>query len=118
MTHLAEVRWLSLTDVADERGRLTAVEGERDVPFPIARVFYVHHVTPGIDRGGHAHCDTDQVAVAAYGSLKVDVSDGVDTVSYTLTDPGRGLFLPRMLWVRLYGFTPGAVLLVFASTHY
>jgi dTDP-4-dehydrorhamnose 3,5-epimerase-like enzyme len=115
---LADVRWYELQSVADERGRLTVVEGERHIPFPIARVFYVHDVVGGVDRGAHAHRDTDQLAMAVSGSLKIDVSDGIETRSYELVRPDRGLYLPRMIWVRLYDFSPGAVCLVLASTPY
>ncbi len=112
------IRWLDLQDVKDDRGRLTAVEASHHIPFAIERIFYVHQVTPGIDRGGHAHRDTDQVAVAVHGSLRMDLSDGIDVLPVELNDPARGLYIPRMTWTRLYDFSPGAVCLVLASTHY
>ncbi|HWH69802.1 MAG TPA: FdtA/QdtA family cupin domain-containing protein [Candidatus Sulfotelmatobacter sp.] len=114
----SEVRWLPFQDVLDERGRLTAVEGSAHIPFRIARVFYVHQVCTGQERGGHAHKDTDQVAVAVHGQMKVDLSDGVTTRTFHLNDPGRGLYIPRLLFTRLYDFRPDTVLLVFASTAY
>ncbi len=115
---IAAVRWLEFMDNIDERGRLTAVEGEISLPFSIARVFYVHQVRPGEDRGGHAHRDTDQVLTALGGSLDVVVSDGRTHRRYRLDHPGRGIYLPRMIWVRMYDFSPGCACLVFASTHY
>ena len=115
---LSDVRWLPFQDVPDDRGRLTAVEGAQHVPFEIARVFYVHQVVPNTDRGGHAHRQTDQVAVAVHGSLRIDVSDGVTVNTYVVDDPSRGLYIPRMLWTRLYDFSGDGVCLVFASTHY
>ncbi len=72
----------------------------------------------GVDRGGHAYRETDQVAIAVHGMFKIDVSDGVETKSFGLTRPDRGLYLPRLTWVRLYDFSSGAVCLVLASTHY
>lgn len=115
---MADVRWLELQDVCDSRGRLTAVESEVHIPFPIARVFYVHQVQPGVDRGGHAHKDTDQLAVAVHGSLKIYLSDGVETRGFQLDRPDRGLYIPRLIFARLCDFSPGAVCLVFASTKY
>ena len=116
--NLSAVEWVELQDVIDDRGRLTAIESGLHTPFEIARVFYVHQVSPGVDRGGHAHKDTDQVAVAASGRLKVDVSDGIEIRTYSLDRPDRGLFLPRLVFTRLHDFSSGAVCLVFASTHY
>ncbi|HDQ41855.1 MAG TPA: WxcM-like domain-containing protein [Desulfonatronum sp.] len=117
-TGLAAVRWLAFMDNIDERGRLTAVESGISLPFPIRRVFYVHQVLPGEDRGGHAHRDTDQVLTAVGGSLHVVVSDGREHRRYRLDHPGWGIYLPRMIWVRMYDFSRGSACLVFASTHY
>ena len=110
------VRWVELPSRVDERGVLTSVEGAMDVPFEIKRVFYMHHIIT--DRGGHAHADTDQVVIAAAGLFKMDLSDGTNTQTYVLGDPTRGVYTPRMVFIRLYDFSPGAVCLVLASTHY
>jgi dTDP-4-dehydrorhamnose 3,5-epimerase-like enzyme len=110
------VRWVELPSRVDERGVLTSVEGAMDVPFEIERVFYMHHIIT--DRGGHAHADTDQVVIAAAGRFKMDLSDGTNTQTYVLDDPTRGVYTPRMVFIRLYDFSPGAVCLVLASTHY
>jgi len=110
------VRWVELPSRVDGRGVLTSVEGQIDVPFEIKRVFYMHHIIT--DRGGHAHADTDQVVIAAAGRFKMDLSDGTNTQTYVLDDPTRGVYTPRMVFIRLYDFSPGAVCLVLASTHY
>lgn len=113
-----DVRWIALTTVKDSRGRLTAVEAGRDVPFAIRRVFYMHEVEPGAGRGGHAHRDTDQVAVSVSGSVRILVSNGRSSRSVVLDDPTWGVYLPRMTWTRLSEFSEGAVCVVMASTHY
>ena len=110
------VRWVELPSRVDARGVLTSIEGEIDVPFEIKRVFYMHAIVT--DRGGHAHADTDQVVIAAAGHFKMDLSDGTNTQTYVLDDPTRGVYTPRMVFIRLYDFSPGAVCLVLASTHY
>ena len=116
---LDHVRWINFQDVIDDRGRLTAIEENAHIPFPIKRVFYVHQVVPGVDRGGHAHRDTDQVVVGIHGSLKIDVSDGTTVKTYMLDNPGKGLFVPKMIWIRLYEFfSTDAVCLVLADTIY
>ena len=88
------------------------------VPFEIKRVFYMHDVAQEADRGGHAHRDTDQFAVAVHGSLKIVVSDGSESRLVILDDPAWGITLPRMIWTRLMDFSDGAVCLVLANTHY
>jgi hypothetical protein len=115
---LAEVRWIDLPSATDERGILTAVEGTKDIPFPISRIFYMHGTPAGIERGGHAHRDTSQVVIPIAGHFRVDVSDGAVSRSFELLDPRKGLFVPPMIWVRLYEFSSVAVALVLADTHY
>jgi len=112
------VQWVDFIDNVDERGRLTAIEGEITVPFSIKRVFYVYQVHHGVARGGHAHRETDQVLTVISGSLDVLISNGLEHRKYRLDNPGKGIFIPRMLWVKMFDFSPGAACLVFASTNY
>lgn len=115
---ISDIKWINLNSVCDDRGCLTAIEGSQQVPFEIKRVFYMHDVVKGADRGGHAHRDTDQFAVAVHGSLKIVVSDGVDSRLVILDTTGWGITLPRMTWTSLFEFSEGAVCLVLSSTHY
>ena len=102
----------------DERGCLTALEVERDVPFEIRRVFLVHDTVPGVPRGGHAHRSTEQVLVAVSGVVKVRVSDAAEESHHVLEGPGEGLYVGRLLWTDLKEFSEGAVLMVLASDRY
>jgi dTDP-4-dehydrorhamnose 3,5-epimerase-like enzyme len=113
---LDAVRWIDLPSSIDARGILTSVEGGIDIPFDIKRVFYMHRINT--DRGDHAHRDTEQVVVAASGSFKMDLCDGTDTRTYLLDDAMRGVYMPPMVFVKLYDFSPDAVCMVLASTHY
>lgn len=115
---LESVRWIDFQDVVDERGRLTAIEVGQHVPFSIERVFYVHRVVPGMSRGGHAHRETDQLILSVNGTLDVLISDGRTSRTYRLDNPARGIYSPRMIWVQMDNFSPGAVCLVLASTNY
>jgi dTDP-4-dehydrorhamnose 3,5-epimerase-like enzyme len=116
MSRLDEIRLIELPSVKDSRGILTSVEGGNDIPFAIKRVFHMHHIVS--DRGGHAHIDTDQLIVASSGRFQVEFSDGTDVKRYVLDDPTRGLYVPRLIFIRLYAFSEGAVCMVLASTHY
>lgn len=115
---ISDIKWINLNSVCDERGCLTAIEAGQSILFDVKRVFYMHDVVKGADRGGHAHRDTDQFAVAVHGSLKIVVSNGVDSRLVILDTPGWGVTLPRMMWTSLFEFSEGAVCLVLSSTHY
>jgi hypothetical protein len=76
----------------------------------------MHHIVA--DRGGHAHTDTDQVIVALSGRFEIDIADGIVSRTYGMDDATRGLYVPRMIFTRLYDFSRDAVCLVLANTHY
>ncbi len=109
-------QWIELKSVKDPRGILTSVEESFDIPIDIKRIFYMHHVTE--DRGGHAHIDTDQVIIPISGTFKVDLFDGEKRETYDMNDCMKGLFVKRLTFTDLYDFTPDAVCLVLANTHY
>ena len=54
----------------DVRGDLIAIENKRDVPFDIARVYYLYNVPVNSSRGGHAHKTLRQVIFAMSGSFR------------------------------------------------
>ena len=102
----------------DSRGTLTAIEGNASIPFEIKRIFYMHDVPVGEDRGGHAHRYTKQLLIACHGSVDIVCSDGVNEFSITLDDPSSGILVPEMTWTNLKNFRNGAVCLVLADTSY
>ena len=113
---LKDIQKIALPSVTDNRGVLTSIESGASIPFEIKRIFYMHHII--LDRGGHAHIDTDQVIIAMSGSMKVKVFDGESEEVYVLDDCTEGLYTPRLTFCDLYDFSPGAVCLVLANTHY
>ncbi len=102
----------------DARGRLVALEGGREAPFPIARVYYVYATAPGVGRGFHAHRQTRQFAVAVRGSCTMVLDDGTHRTRVALDGPERGLLIPPMIWHEMHDFSPDCVLLVLADTVY
>ena len=114
---LDAVRWIDLPVRADPRGTLTIV-GHDEIPFSITRLFYVREVPPGIERGGHAHRVTEQFVLAVNGTFSLDLTNGHNKRSFRLDSPARGVYIPPMVWDRLYDFSSDAVCLVLASTQY
>ncbi|MDD5594498.1 MAG: FdtA/QdtA family cupin domain-containing protein [Candidatus Margulisbacteria bacterium] len=116
MDLLKEVKWVDLPSIRDGRGVLTAIESGQDIPFHLNRIFYMHHVVA--ERGGHAHRETDQVVVAAAGSFKLRLADGSGERTYELNDATKGLYIPKMVFIKISDISKDAVCLVLASTHY
>lgn len=113
-----DVRILEFRKIANPKGNLTAIEGGRDVPFEVKRVFYLYDVPGGEDRGGHAHRALEQVIIAASGSFDIVVHDGTTERRFFLNRSYFGLYVPPMIWAHLENFSSGSVSLVLASAHY
>ena len=117
MTSVNKIRWIDLPSFSDERGILTAVESNIDVPFSVKRIFYMYEITA--NRGGHAHKETEQLAIAVTGAFRFQLSDTKDTQTFILDNPTRGLYLPPMVFLdQIIQDAPNSVCMVLASTHY
>jgi dTDP-4-dehydrorhamnose 3,5-epimerase-like enzyme len=102
----------------DERGNLIAVEGGRDLPFEIARVYYLFGTKGGVDRGLHAHSRIQQYAVCVIGSCLMVLDDGTERDEVLLNRPDLGIHLPPLVWHTMRDFSPDCVLLVLADAPY
>lgn len=111
-------RIVELPRITDPRGNLTPIEGGRQVPFAIERVYYTYDVPGGEGRGGHAHRACEEFIIAASGSFEVQVDDGVHAERFFLNRSYYGLYVPRMVWRELADFSSGSVCLVLASERY
>ena len=103
---------------SDRKGNLTVVENGRDLPFNVKRVYYLYDVPGGESRGSHAHRNLNQFIIAASGSFRVTLFDGVKRKSFFLNRPYRGLLVRPGMWRDLDDFSSGAVCMVLASDVY
>lgn len=102
----------------DHRGSLVAIEAGHDIPFDIARVYYLYDTTPDAARGFHAHRDLRQFAVCVAGSCTMVLDDGEVRTTVRLDDPATGLVIGPSIWREMHDFAPGTVLMVLADRHY
>jgi len=118
MTKFSLSSFIDLPLIHDPRGDLIFIEGGKQVPFQIARVFYLYSVPFDAERGGHAHYEGEQVIIALSGSFRVKIDDGTHKAEYWLRDPRRGLYLKNLVWRKMDSFSQGAVCMVLASKPY
>lgn len=109
---------IELPKVSDTRGNLSFIEGDKHIPFKIARVYYLYDVPGGSDRGSHAHKNLHQFIVATSGSFDVEVDNGHEKKRFHLNRPYYGLYLAPFTWRYIDNFSSGAVCMVLASEHY
>lgn len=117
-SRMAGQELVPLTIRGDARGSLVAVEGGVDVPFQIARVYYIFGTQAGVARGFHAHRDLQQFAICLSGSCTMLLYNGHDRREVRLDRPDYGVFIRSMVWHEMYDFSDDAVLMVLASSHY
>jgi dTDP-4-dehydrorhamnose 3,5-epimerase-like enzyme len=116
--NISEVKLINLPTVQAARGDLTALELPKIIPFPVKRIFLVHHVSDFEVRGEHAHKKCWQFLIAAAGSITVDVNDGEVTETFLLNEPTKGLLIPPLIWGTQYNYSPNGSLLVLASEEF
>ncbi len=110
---------INLPKFPDRRGNLSVVEEEMNVPFKVARTYWIYDVPGGEKRGGHAYRRNRELIVALSGSFDVMVDDGHGTRrSFRLSRSNYGLYVPAGTWRELSDFSTNSVALVIASEPY
>jgi hypothetical protein len=101
-----------------EKGNLTVIENDMQIPFAVRRIYYLYDVPGGESRGGHAHRNLRQLIIAASGSFDVILNDGRIRRIFTLNRPYQGLLVTSGIWRELDNFSSGSVCLVLSSHEY
>lgn len=109
---------IELPKIHNRAGNITPIEGKRNIPFDVKRVFYVYDIPGGEDRGAHAHKKCHQFLIAASGSFDVFMDDGINKKTVNLNRPYYGLHIPPGIWAAEQSFSSGAICLVLASHKY
>src|SRR3990167_253313 len=109
---------IKLPSHSDERGSLTVIENEGQLPFTIKRIFYIYDVPQEARRASHAHYRLQELIIPAAGSFTITLDDGTNKQSFTLDRPDCGLYVPPLTWVEIEDFSAKATCLVFASAPY
>lgn len=111
----------TLSPCADDASpRSIVIEGLKDVPFEIKRIFYIFgEGNIGLVRGKHANRKSEFVLFNISGRSKVKVIDeDLSETVYELNEPKDAVYLPRMIWKEMYDFTPDSVLMVVTNEFY
>ena len=99
----------------DDRGKLISVEGNKNVPFDIKRVYWIYDTLPDQNRGCHAHKDLEQIIVAMDGACQFVLDDGKTREKVWLNRPDKGLYIGPNMWREMKHFSYGCKLMVLAN---
>lgn len=104
--------------LGDDRGHLTVLEANKNIPFDIRRVYYLTDTQAGVPRGFHAHKELEQVAVCVSGKCRMILDDGRHKEETWLDSVSKAVRIEKMVWHEMHDFSSDCVLLVLASEHY
>lgn len=118
MNTVTDCRLIELPTKSDPRGSLSFIESGKQIPFVTQRLFHLHGLPSGSERGGHAHRECHQCLIAMSGEFTITLDDGESKVSFTLDTPSKALHVVPGIWVDLKSLTDSGVLAVLASHGY
>ena len=109
---------IQLPKFLDDRGNLSFLENENQLPFTIRRVHWIYDVPGGEERGGVAYRTTEEFIVAMSGSFDVVVSDGTQEWKFPLNRSYMGVYIPAGYWRSVENFSTNSVAVIAASTFF
>ncbi len=101
-------------------GGYIEVEGLKDVPFEIKRIFYIFGKgNVGTVRGKHSNRKSEFVLFNVKGKSKIKtIDENKKEIIYELNEPNQAVYLPKMVWKEMYDFTEDSVLMVLTNEYY
>ena len=109
---------INLPKIIDKRGNLSFFENPRQLPFEIARTYWIYDVPGGEMRGSHAFKEQQEFIVALSGSFDVVLNDGETEEKFSLNRSYYGLYVPKMYWRRLENFSTNSLALIVSDKNF
>lgn len=109
---------IQLPKILDDRGNLSFLENQAQIPFEIKRVHWIYDVPGGEKRGGIAYRETEEFIVAMSGSFDVVVRDAEHEWKFSLNRSYMGVYVPKGMWRAIENFSTNSIAVIAASTHY
>lgn len=109
---------IKLPKIVDPRGNLSFFESPKQLPFEIARTYWIYDVPGGETRGSHAFKEQQEFIVALSGSFDIVLHDGEKEEKFSLNRSYYGLYIPEMYWRRLENFSTNALALIVSDKQY
>ena len=102
----------------DKRGSLISLEGNKNIPFEIKRIYYIYGANDSLPRGFHAHKKLKQVIIALSGAVTLILENSHGKKVIVLDSPNKGILIDTICWREMHSFTKDCGLLVLASDIY
>ena len=109
---------LNFPKIKDDRGNLSFLEAGRQVPFDVARAYWIYDVPGGEKHGGHAYYSQEECIIALSGSFDLRIRTSCGEECFSLNRSYRGVYVPAGIWRSLENFSTNALGLVLSSGRY
>ena len=109
---------IELPKIYDKRGNLSFFEHPNQLPFEIARTYWIYDVPGGEVRGSHAFKNQQEFIIALSGSFDVVIHNGEEEQRFSLNRSYYGLYIPKMYWRRLENFSTNSLALIVSDKPY
>lgn len=116
MGNKKKIQIIDLPKIEDDRGNLSFVEEENQIPFKIKRVYWIYDVPGGEFRGSHAFKESEEFIIALSGSFDVVLHNGKTEMKFSLNRSFYGLYISKLHFRRLENFSTNSLALILAST--
>ena len=113
-----KIEIINLPKIEDDRGNLSFIEQENNIPFKVNRAYWIYDVPGGEFRGSHAFKTSEEFIVAISGSFDVILHDGIEEKKFSLNRSYYGLYVSKLIFRRLENFSTNSLALILASTAY
>lgn len=112
------IKIINIKPLGDARGSLIGLEGGKNVPFDIKRVYSIFDTKNGVSRGFHAHRNLKQIAICVTGNCRFVLDDGAQKEEITMNNASKGLLIESLIWREIHDISSDCVLMVLASEYY
>jgi dTDP-4-dehydrorhamnose 3,5-epimerase-like enzyme len=109
---------IELPKIQDPRGNLSFLEDNHQIPFAIARTYWIYDVPGGEKRGGHAFKTQQEFIIALSGSFEVVLNNAEKEKRWLLNRSYYGLYIPAGWWRSLENFSTNALALIVSDKMY
>ncbi len=109
---------IQLPKIIDRRGNLSFFEHPDQLPFEIARTYWIYDVPGGEIRGSHAFKEQQEFIVALSGSFDVILHDAKNEMKYSLNRSYYGLYIPSMYWRKMENFSTNSLALIVSDRQF
>ncbi|MGV8002183.1 FdtA/QdtA family cupin domain-containing protein [Photorhabdus temperata subsp. temperata] len=112
------IKLIDFEILGDERGQLISLEGNKNIPFEIKRVYYIFGTKSGVARGFHAHKKLKQIAICMNGNCRFILDNGKKREEIVLNTSHSGILINPMAWHEMHDFSEDCILMVLADDVY